>query len=506
MERISPDSAQAYALHNVAATRTMEAAAASGLPANTLMQRAGAATARLAQALAPHARHIWIACGSGNNGGDGLETAARLHLAGRKVSVTWLGDPATAPADAQTAWQRALAAGVAFEPGPPDLGPQDLAIDALLGIGLSSQSDHPRMPSAALRALLQHLRTSPACVLAVDLPSGLDADTGQYAAGFAPNAQQTGCAPRHTLSLLTLKPGLFTAQGRDACASLWFDDLECGALAPAPSAQLGAEPYVSIARAQSPHASHKGSFGDVAVIGGEGLQTRGMGMTGAAWLAASAALHGGAGRVMVALLDDRQGITLPWPELMLRRIDALDWPRLTAVCGCGGGEAVRAVLPTALTQAARLVLDADGLNALASDSALAQLLRRRATCGQPTILTPHPLEAARLLQCTAEQVQADRLAAAQTLTERYACSVVLKGSGTIIASPGELPRINPTGNARLATAGTGDVLAGLIGARLAQGLQPHIAASCAAQAHGAAADHWPDNRSLTASALAAALQ
>lgn len=493
---------QTHALHSVCATRALETAAAGGLPAHSLMQRAGAATARLALAVAPHARQVWIACGPGNNGGDGLEAALCLHLAGRRVSVTWLGEPGAAPADARAAWQRAVQAGVMFAPAPPaDLGPRDLCIDALLGIGLSASSQRP--PSGALQSLLGHLRASPATLLAVDVPSGLDADTGQYAAGFAP--QSTPTAPRHTLSLLTLKPGLFTAQGRDACGSVWLDDLGCGALAPPATAQWGSA-HPANARPRAPHASHKGSFGDVAVVGGEGLAARGMGMTGAAWLAALAALHGGAGRVMVGLLDAGATTATPWPELMLRRVDALDWPQLTAVCGCGGGEAVRAVLPAALARAPRLVLDADGLNAVAGDAALATALRARADAGLASILTPHPLEAARLLQCSTAQVQADRLAAAQALAERFACSVVLKGSGSITATPGELPVINASGNARLATAGTGDVLAGLIGARLAQGLPPHQAASSAVQAHGAAADRWPAHRALTASALAAALQ
>ncbi|MBS7776444.1 NAD(P)H-hydrate dehydratase [Acidovorax sp. CCYZU-2555] len=500
MQHISADIA--HALHNVAATRALEATAASGLPAHCLMQRAGAATARLALALAPHAHQIWIACGSGNNGGDGLEAAALLHQAGKNVTVTWLGQPDTTPPDARAAWQRAVAAGVVFAPGPPaDLGPRDLCIDALLGIGLSAAS--ARLPAPALRALLDQLRASPATLLAIDLPSGLDADTGQYAPGFAPACAPL--APCHTLSLLTLKPGLFTAQGRDACGSVWLDDLGCGALAPAATAQLGTAHSTS-ARGAALHASHKGSFGDVAVIGGEGLAARGMGMTGAAWLAAGAAVFGGAGRVMVCMLDDGLTLAPPWPELMLRRFDALRLPDLTAVCGCGGGEAVRAVLPTVLAQAPRLVLDADGLNAVAGDSALANALRTRAAAGQATVLTPHPLEAARLLQTTTAQVQADRLAAAQTLAARYLCTVVLKGSGTVTATPGERPIINPTGNARLATAGTGDVLAGLIGARLARGLAPHHAASDAVQAHGAAADRWPAHLALTASALATTLQ
>ena len=494
--------AQPHALHDVAATRALEAAAAASLPAHTLMRRAGAATARLALALAPHARQVWIACGGGNNGGDGLEAAARLQQAGKAVSVTWLGDPSTTPADARAAWQRALAAGVPFTPGPPaDLGPHDLCIDALLGIGLRATSQ--RGAAHELRALLSALHASPATLLAVDLPSGLDADTGQYAPGFAPDAPSR--AARHTLSLLTLKPGLFTGQGRDACGSVWLDDLGCGALAPAATAQLGTQQQADGRQAQR-HASHKGSFGDVAVIGGEGLAARGMGMTGAAWLAASAALHGGAGRVMVALLDEGTTLAPPWPELMLRRVHALDWPQLTAVCGCGGGEAVRAVLPEALARAARLVLDADGLNAVAGDSALAAALRARAAAGLSSILTPHPLEAARLLHCTTAEVQADRLAAARALAERHACTVVLKGSGSVTATAGERTIVNFTGNARLATGGTGDVLAGLIGARLAAGLSPHAAASSAVQAHGAAADQWPAHQALTASALAAALQ
>ena len=456
---------RAHALHDVAATRALETTAAAGLPAHCLMQRAGAACARLALALAPHARHIWIACGSGNNGGDGLEAAALLHQAGKNVSESWLGQPDTTPADARAAWQRAVAAGVRFAATPPQgLGAHDLCIDALLGIGLRATAARP--PSPGLQALLQVLQTTDATLLAVDVPSGLDADTGQYTSGLAP--QRAGTGARHTLSLLTLKPGLFTGQGRDACGRIWLDDLGCGALAPAATAQLGVQQRTNT-RAGAQHASHKGSFGDVAVVGGEGLAARGMGMTGAAWLAATAALHGGAGRVMVALLDQGLAPAPPWPELMLRQVDALAWPQLSVVCGCGGGEAVRAVLPAVLALALRLVLDADGLNAVASDSALAAALRARADAGLATVLTPHPLEAARLLQSTTAAVQADRLAAARALAYRYACTVVLKGSGSITATPGERPIINATGNARLATAGTGDVLAGLTGARLRAG-------------------------------------
>ncbi|MGE8375036.1 MAG: ADP-dependent NAD(P)H-hydrate dehydratase, partial [Diaphorobacter nitroreducens] len=197
------------------------------------------------------------------------------------------------------------------------------------------------------------------------------------------------------------------------------------------------------------------------------------------------------------------------PELMLRRCDALALDHATVVCGCGGGAAVAAVLPDVLQQSARLVLDADALNAVAADPHLQHLLRERGRQGRPTVLTPHPLEAARLLAGTTAAVQADRLAAARTLADQYGCTVLLKGSGSVIAAPGHTPLINPTGNARLATGGTGDVLAGLLGARLAaepaQAGAAFAAAGNACWEHGAAADRWPAGRSLTAGALAHSL-
>jgi hydroxyethylthiazole kinase-like uncharacterized protein yjeF len=303
----------------------------------------------------------------------------------------------------------------------------------------------------------------------------------------------------HTLSLLTLKPGLFTAAGRDAAGSVWLDDLGVSPQPEPPTAWLTGPALPARRR----HASHKGSYGDVAIVGGEGLAARGLGMTGAALLAASAALHAGAGRVLVALLDDGQmTIDMAQPELMFRRFDALALEQLTVVCGCGGGDAVRAVLPAVLARAARLVLDADALNAVASDAALRAGVASRAGRGQATVLTPHPLEAARLLDLSTADVQTHRLNAAQQLAEQFHCVAVLKGSGTVTAAPGRIPTINPTGNARLATAGTGDVLAGMVGAHLAAGAEARRAALEAVYIHGLAADCWPAGRAMTASALA----
>ena len=500
MQRITAD--RTLPLYDTAATRRLEAAAAANCLPHTLRQRAGWAVARLSQALAPHARTVWIACGAGNNGGDGLEAAVHLRQAGRQVVVTWLGSPESAPADALRSWERARNAGVVWAESPPlDLRGDDLCIDALLGIGLSAtarQSTH----TAQLQALLEALHRSHAPVLCVDAPSGLLADTGQFAEGFAPSTTVPR-SDRHTLSLLTLHPGLFTAAGRDAAGTVWFDELAVNSSTERPSAWLFAPPTAT-GRA---HNSHKGSYGDVAVVGGEGLQKRGMGMTGAALLAASAALHAGAGRVMLSLLDDG-AMTLDalQPECMVRRFDALPLSQLTVVCGCGGGEAIRDVLPKVLAHAARLVLDADALNAIAADPKLQNGLANRAQAGLPTVLTPHPLEAARLLGTTAAAVQADRLGVAKQLAQQFQCTVVLKGSGSVIAAPGHTPHINTTGNARLATGGTGDVLAGLLGAYLAAAENHEQAAFAAASQacwrHGKVADDWPGHEPLTASALA----
>lgn len=490
-------------LFDLAATRRIETTAQAALPVHTLMQRAGLATARLALALAPHARTVWIACGPGNNGGDGLEAAMHLRQWGLNPIVTWLGDETRLPDDARASLQRARAAEVTFAEQVRDLDPTDLAIDALLGIGAT------RAPDGRMAELLAQLHGSPATLLAVDVPSGLQADSGVWQLPESMRAMATGAGGlsdanhdaqrRHTLCLLTRKPGLFTGQGRDACGTLWFDDLGVAPADEAPSAWLNASPPPP----PRPHASHKGSFGDVAIIGGESDGTRGTAMAGAALLAASAALHGGAGRVYVSLLGDGgPAFDVSQPELMFRRADALPLQTMSVVCGCGGGEAVRGSLPRVLAEAPRLVLDADALNAIAQDAVLQDALKQRAAHGQATVLTPHPLEAARLLATDARQVQADRLAAARALAERFQCVVVLKGSGSLIAAPNELPRINASGNARLATPGSGDVLAGFIGALLAGGEPPFSAACAAVHRHGAAADTWPDGQPLTAGALA----
>ena len=479
-------------LHDAAASRRAEAAALAAAAPHLLMQRAGLAVARLALALAPHARRVVIAAGPGNNGGDGLVAARQLHQAGRAVHVHLLADPSRLPADAALALQQAGAAGVPIGDSPVDPAGADLVVDALLGLG-----GRVPLPDAIVAAIAAVNRS--ACpVLAVDLPSGLDPDTGQPRGAAAVRAS-------HTLSLLSLKPGLFTGAGRDHAGAVWFDDL--GVRSGDATARLVGIDSLRAAAPARAHTAHKGSFGDLAVVAGA------IGMTGAALLAARAALTAGAGRVYLSLLDGSTSAFDPQrPELMLRDAWWLQPPSVlagaTVVCGCGGGAAVAAALPALLSHAGRLVLDADALNAIAADSQLAALLGARAGRRRPTVLTPHPLEAARLLGCSAAEVQHDRLAAAQALAARHRCVVVLKGSGTVVAVAGTLPCINPTGNASLASAGTGDVLAGWVGglwAAQAATASAFQAACASAWLHGRAADRFMAQRGSAAPMRAADL-
>ncbi|WP_395701814.1 NAD(P)H-hydrate dehydratase [Aquabacterium sp.] len=460
-------------LFGVAASRRLEQDALARTEPFALMAAAGFSAARLALAIAPHARTVWVAAGPGNNGGDGLVAARHLVQAGKAVRLSLLGDAAALPHDARQALDQAQQAGIQIESGLPERIESELAIDALLGLGAR------RAPQGPITAAIALLNAQPSPVLAIDLPSGLSSDCGMPLGAEAVRAA-------HTLTLLSLKPGLFTAQGRDHAGRIWFDDLGTDPVSVSPDAWLGGPPVLPARR----HAHHKGSFGDVLVIGG------GPGMGGAALLAARAALSAGAGRVYLARLDEGEAhaVDMLRPELMPRSVaEALAMESLraaTVVCGCGGGDRVREVLPSVLHHAGRLVLDADALNSIAADPALTHMVSVRADRGQFTLLTPHPLEAARLLNCSSAEVQADRLASARRLANQLRVTVVLKGSGSVIASPQQVPVVNATGNARLGTAGSGDVLAGWSGGLWAQ----H--SDCAAQAiaeqsvwlHGRAAE------------------
>ena len=322
------------ALRTRAVSRDIEAAALSRHAPHALMQRAGTAVARPALAIAPHARRIWVACGPGNNGGDGLVAARHLHRAGLSVQATLVGDARRLPADASRALADAVGDGVPISDAMPAT-PADLVIDALLGLGAS------RAPQGALADAIAAVQARQAPVLAVDLPSGLHADTGQPLGASA-------VAASHTLALLTLKPGLFTGSGRDHAGQVWLDTLGVPVDEAGATATLSGADSMS-ALAPRTHASHKGNHGDLVVIAGAA------GMTGAALLAARAGLAGGAGRVFVSLLDPAMppGDTLH-PELMFRpqwwRGDPATLPRSTAVCGRGGRTPAHEALPPLLSR------------------------------------------------------------------------------------------------------------------------------------------------------------
>jgi hydroxyethylthiazole kinase-like uncharacterized protein yjeF len=440
-------------------TRRIEQRAAAGLPEHALMARAGVALLRLARAIAPHARSAWIVAGPGNNGGDGLVLATWLHRAGVEVVVTLVGHRTDRPLPLDAAWalDEAHRAGVTLGtqlPAADELARVDLAVDALLGVGQS------RAPEGVFAAAIDALNRCAAPVLSVDAPTGLSTDTGRQLGDAVVRAT-------HTLTLLTAKPGLFTGAGREVAGEPWFDDLGVTAADDdRPAATLTGSRAVAARLPRRRHLANKGSFGDVHVAGGAA------GMVGASLLAAHAAALAGAGRVLVHAHSSDPGGVLPvdvrHPELMLRPVAELQSAvranaKATVVAGCGGGDDVAAELPGCLSNASRLVLDADALNAIARDTGLRALVRTRGAAGRPTILTPHPLEAARLLGTTADAVQADRFAAARQLAAELGAVVVLKGSGTLVAAPDGRVAVNPTGDARLATAGTGDVLAGWIG-------------------------------------------
>lgn len=467
------------ALYSVTQIRAIEEAAMASLPPGGLMQRAGAAAAEWALALIQEVRPVLVLAGPGNNGGDALEVAANLRDAGVEVTVFYLPGRAPSPGTA-AALERCQMDGVTFVDAIPDVA-WALVVDGLFGIGIT-------------RDLAVALPVFTCPVLALDVPSGLDADTGVAHAGAV--------RATHTLTFIGDKPGLHTGDGRDHAGIVRVASLDIDpALLPAPEAALVTPASFGMHLARRRANSHKGTFGDVAIVGGA------EGMAGAAILAARAALFSGAGRVFVAALDARLSLDAQHPEIMFRPAASFAMEQRTLVVGPGMGDGGRNLLAKAIAGDAPLVLDADALNLLALEPGLQEAVRTR---GKMAILTPHPLEAARLLGVTAKVVQADRLAAARELAARCGAVVVLKGSGTVIADPRGQVAINPTGNAGLATGGSGDVLSGLSGALLAQGWDAWPAALGAVWMHSAAADRLVEHGigpiGMTAGELPAAIR
>ncbi len=451
--------------------RRIEAAAA-GQP---LMQRAGSAAAELAATLvADHGTAILILAGPGNNGGDALVVATLLRQRFFDVRVVFVGAADRLPPDAAAAWQRFVAAGGSTLAAIPADTRWSLIVDGLFGIGLTRAVADPY---AGLIEQANALAARDACaLLALDCPSGLDADTGARCGATI--------VASHTITFIGAKPGLFTADGPDCCGELTVATLDLPATALAANAghTVGRDLFAAHLKPRA-HNSHKGSYGNAGILGGAPS------MVGGALLAARAALRLGSGRVYLGLLDAQApACDVLQPELMLRAPSALLATPLSALAcgpGMGSGEPARALLETACRLELPLLLDADALNLLAVDAKLANALAAR---DAPTLLTPHPAEAARLLGCAVAAVEADRLAAASELAGRYRASVALKGCGTVIATPAGELYLNTSGNPGLATAGSGDVLSGIVTALLAQGWPPLAALLAGAHLHGVAAD------------------
>lgn len=462
-------------LYSTEQIRAIESAAKASLEPGALMRRAGeAACTHALELLGLTTGPVLVLAGPGNNGGDALDCAANLAAAGIEVDIVHLAGDARSP-EAQVALARAQASAARFVDAIWHDRGYRLAVDGLFGIGLARPlAGRARTLVDGLNALSEGL---PCPVLALDVPSGLDADSG---AVVGPDG--AAVLATHTLTFLGDKPGLHTADGCDHAGRVQVDNLGVDAAQRETArACLNAPALFGAHLAPRRRNSHKGLFGDVAILGG----TRGM--AGAALLASTAALYAGAGRVFVAAIEGTIGVDPLHPEIMFRDAAGFSFEKRTVAAGPGMGDsdAAKHSLAKALDSAGALLLDADALNLIAASPALQARVAARP---QPALLTPHPLEAARLLGVTAAIIQADRLENARELAMRLNAVVVLKGAGSVIARPdGELA-INTTGNPGLATGGTGDVLSGLCGALLAQGWPTWEAGLGGAWLHGAAAD------------------
>jgi len=441
-------------------------------PGGGLMTKAGLALATLAEEIAGNgADPILIVAGPGNNGGDALIAARHLKNRWHQVIVVLAADPARLPADAANARDALLSEGGHFTDSIPANTRFSLVIDGLFGIGL-------QRPLEKQHADLVHQINALSCpVLSVDIPSGLDADTGCI----------HGCAVQadYTLTFLAAKPGLYTLDGPDHAGAIIISDLGMNAIeAVTPSGWLLEDHMFQPALPARKLNSHKGLYGNVVVIGGS------EGMGGATLLAGRAALLSGGGRIYVGLLsDDMPLLDAAQPELMLRHAGMLHEQVKTgcAVIGPGLGRSPQALklLKIWLQQPVPLVLDADALQLIGQNAELKSILQQRS---HPALMTPHPGEAATLGGLTNEEIQQDRVSAALKLAADYNAVILLKGAGTVIAEPEGRWYINTTGNPGLSSAGTGDVLAGMLGAFIAQGCEAAAAARLGAWLHGAAAD------------------
>jgi len=447
-----------------------------GIAGYTLMCRAGQVVFDLVQQHFPAAQDWLILCGPGNNGGDGYVVARLAIEAGVRVNVCSPSSPDHLKGDAAKARDDYLAAGGRMIEWPStDKLSCDLALDALLGTGID------RAVSGEFQQAIAYLNELPCPIISVDIPSGLNADTGAV----------MGCAVKaeHTVTFVGRKRGMHTADGPDYCGQITFDELAIPVQAAkqydSRAGVMLSPDMLSEVTGRRLRNSHKGCFGHLLAVGGIA------GMSGAIRLCGEAALRSGAGRVTLATDPlHAEFINLTRPELMVKAIrsetdlsDLIDKDQVVAAGpGLGRSEWSACLLNTCLGVQGPLVVDADGLNLLAQQSRFERVKRDR------WILTPHPAEAARLLDCNVEDIQQDRVGSASAIAEQFGACVVLKGCGTVVVGDSGKYAVCPAGNPGMATAGSGDVLTGIIAALLGQGFSCFDAAKLAVLAHAMAGD------------------
>lgn len=452
--------------------QNLEMRAANQLGAGTLMKRAGAAAAELIMKRLEDAgveqRRVTLLVGPGNNGGDALACACELREKGAVVNVVLPGGRRPTSALALAQLERWTQAGGTTYDDPYMTEKADCVVDGLFGTGLAKPITGDYLDAVLWFNERQALKVS------LDIPSGLNPVTGHWTGSYP------GCSADVTITFLCVKSGLYMCEGADAAGEIVLNELDVS-VPLSPLSVIGTDEFPRVLRPRVKN-SHKGDYGSVAVIGGTD------GMIGASILAARAALISGAGRVTLECrAEHAPHVDMVYPEIMFatKPVNLEDFDALVLGCGLGTSAEAKARVIEALNCQKPLILDADALNIIAADIKLQDMvLARRA----PTVLTPHPGEAARLLRRDTAGVTADRVAACRELAVQTGAIVVLKGAGTVISMRSSRTWINPTGSPMLATGGSGDVLAGMIGAMFAQGYDMVESVLAAVYFHGLSAE------------------
>lgn len=452
--------------------QNLEMRAANQLGADTLMKRAGAAAAELIMKRLEDAgveqRRVTLLVGPGNNGGDALACACELREKGAVVNVVLPGGRRPTSALALAQLERWTQAGGTTYDDPYMTEKADCVVDGLFGTGLAKPITGDYLDAVLWFNERQALKVS------LDIPSGLNPVTGHWTGSYP------GCSADVTITFLCVKSGLYMCEGADATGEIVLNELDVS-VPLSPLSVIGTDEFPRVLRPRVKN-SHKGDYGSVAVIGGTD------GMIGASILAARAALISGAGRVTLECrAEHAPHVDMVYPEIMFatKPVNLEDFDAIVLGCGLGTSAEAKARVIEALNCQKPLILDADALNIIAADIKLQDMvLARRA----PTVLTPHPGEAARLLRRDTAGVTADRVAACRELAVQTGAIVVLKGAGTVISMRSSRTWINPTGSPMLATGGSGDVLAGMIGAMFAQGYDMVESVLAAVYFHGLSAE------------------